>query len=117
MKNLLIDVLERFCPNNVFLQGTLDEKAQYPETFITFWTYDVPEGSHYDNEAHSFDWSFLVNIYSANPETINTMPEQIRKALKGVGFIPQGKGNDLPSDVPTHTAWTMDVLYRETINN
>ena len=49
MKNLLIEVLERFCPNNVFLQGTLDEKAQYPETFITFWTYDVPEGSHYDN--------------------------------------------------------------------
>lgn len=117
MKDLLIDVLERFCPNNVFLQGTLDENAKYPETFITFWTYDVPEGSHYDDEAHSFDWSFLVNIYSSDQKKLNTMPEQIRQALKGAGFIPQGKGNDLPSDVPTHTAWTMDVLYRETINN
>lgn len=114
MKDLLISVLERFCPGNVFLQGTLDENSDYPSTFITFWTNDVPEGNHYDNEPNSFDWYFSVNIYSANPDTVNTMPEQIRTALKSAGFIPQGKGNDLPSDVPSHTAWTIDVIYRET---
>lgn len=115
MKELLISVLEEFCPQNVFLQGTLDEDAEYPETFITFWAYDVPEGSHYDNDAHSFDWSFNVNFYSSDPLLVNTKPAEIRIALKEAGFIPQGKGNDIPSDVPTHTGWAMDVIYRETI--
>ncbi len=114
MKDLLIEVLNKFCPNNVFLQGTLDEKAEYPQTFITFWTNDVPEGSHYDNEPNSFYWYFSVNVYSTNPATVNSLPAEIRVAMKETGFIPQGKGNDLPSDVPTHTAWTMDFIYRET---
>lgn len=115
MKDLLINVLEEFCPNNVFLQGTFDEKADYPDTFITFWTYDVPEGSHYDNEAHSFDWSFNVNFYSNDPSLVNTKPAEIRKKLKEAGFIVDGKGNDIPSDTPTHTGWALDVIYRETI--
>lgn len=115
MKDLLINVLEGFCPDNVFLQGTLDENADYPESFITFWCYDVPEGSHYDNEANSFDWSFNVIFYSSDPLKVNTVPEEIRIALKKAGFIPQGKGNDIPSDVITHTGWAMEFIYRQTI--
>lgn len=115
MKDLLIGVLEKICPNNVFLQGTIDENKDYPDTFITFWTYDVPEGSHYDNEAHSFDWSFNVNFYSNDPLLVNTKPSELRTKLKEAGFIVDGKGNDIPSDVPTHTGWTLDVIYRETV--
>ena len=39
-------------------------------------------------------------------------PDLLRKAKKA-GFIPQGKGQDILSDEPTHTGWAMDFIYKE----
>lgn len=113
MKQTLIDVLETFCPNNVYLQGTLSQDAAYPESFITFWTNYTDDNSHFDDDVFSVDWNFSVNYYSSDPTSVNTVPAQISAALKAIGFIPQGKGNDLPSDRPTHTGWTIDFIYTE----
>lgn len=113
MKESLLTVLETICPNNVYLQGTLSEI--YPESFITFWTNYADDNSHYDNTVHSIDWQFSVNYYSSNPALVGTVPTQIRTALKNAGFIPQGKGSDIPSDEPTHTGWTMDFIKTEFI--
>ena len=113
MKQKLIDVLEKFCPDNVFLQGTIDDKQEYPETFITFWTNFTDDNSHYDNNVHSVDWQFSVFYYSTNPELVNSIPDQISKALRQAGFIPQGKGNDIPSDRLSHTGWVIDFIYTE----
>jgi len=55
-------------------------------------------------------------FYSDDPTEVNTIPEQISTALKAAGFIPQGKGNDIMAESPTHTGWAMDFIYRETIN-
>lgn len=110
MKSKLLTVLETFCPNNVFLQGTLANNAPYPDEFITFWTDTTPDNAHYDNDTKSWDWHFSVIYYSNNPANVGTKPAQITAALKVAGFIPQGKGNDIPSDVQSHTGWAMEFI-------
>lgn len=112
MKQKLINELEKF-GYPVFLQGSLNENEAYPDTFITFWTEDIPDRSHYDDETTSYDWIFSVNFYSNDPTLVNSKPDEIRVALKNAGFVPQGKGRDLPSDEPTHTGWGQDYYYIE----
>lgn len=112
MKQKLIDILSTF-GYPVFLQGSLNEDQAYPETFITFWADPVTDNGHYDNEPAAWDWDFSVMFYSSDPLLVNTKPEEIRKALKAAGFIPQNKGRDVPSDEPTHTGWAMDFFYIE----
>lgn len=117
MKELLISILEQFCPDNVFLQGSLNPNEPYPQKFITFFITSTEDNSFYNNSLSAEDWDFSVMFYSDDPTEVNTIPAQISAALKSAGFIPQGKGNDLMSDRPTHTGWAMDFLYRENINN
>lgn len=112
MKQKLIDELSKF-GYPVFLQGSMNAEDKYPDSFITFFTDDTPDGSHYDNETTSYVWNFAVIFYSNDPALVNSKPEEIRKALKAAGFIPQGKGNDILSDEPTHTGWAMDFIYQE----
>lgn len=97
----------------LFLHGTMNPDKVYPETFVTFWTDSTDDNAHYDNKATAVDWAFSVILYSANPATVNTKPDEIRAALKAAGFIPQGKGSDAPSDEPTHTGWAMDYITTE----
>lgn len=112
MKQKLITELEKL-GYPVFLQGSLNADAAYPDSFITFWTDDAPDNSHYDNETASYAWDFSVIFYSNDPALLNSKPDEIRKALKAAGFVPQGKGRDIPSDEPTHTGWAMDFFYIE----
>ena len=83
--------------------------------FITFWTDATEDNAHYDDDVTSIDWNFNVIFYSCDPLEVAVVPDQIRTALKAVGFIPQGKGYDMPSDVATHTGWVTEYLYRENI--
>jgi hypothetical protein len=109
MKQKLISALETF-GFPVMLQGTLNHEDAYPDSFITFWCNDTDDKDHFDNEATSFDWFFSVIFYSNNPTLVNTKPNEIRAVLKSAGFISQGKGNDVPSDEPSHTGWAMDFI-------
>lgn len=115
MKSLLISILETICPNNVYLQGTLNPNVAYPESFITFFCDDTPEDDFYDDEPQSVIWSFSVIFYSSNPALVGTQPPAIIAALKQGGFIPQGRGHDIPSDRVTHTGWAMDFTIRQTL--
>lgn len=112
MKNKLIAVLTKY-GFPVMLQGTLNPEEAYPETFITFWTDSTDDGAHLDNITTSYDWAFSVILYSSNPVIVNTLPDDMRADLKAAGFIPQGKGFDIPSDNPTHTGWALDVIATE----
>lgn len=112
MKNKLINTLSKF-GYPVFLQGTLNPAEAYPDTFITFFTDSTDDNASFDNVTTAWDWSFSVILYSNNPEIVNTKPNEIRAALKAAGFIPQGKGNDIMSDEPTHTGWAMDFIIKE----
>lgn len=112
MKQKLITALQSF-GYPVYLQGTINPEETYPNTFITFFTDITENGTHYDNKTNSVHWSFSVILYSNDPVTVNTKPDEIRAALKAAGFIPQGKGNDVLSDEPTHTGWAMDFIITE----
>ena len=116
MKELFYSILNQFCPNAVYLQGTLNEDETYPQKFITYFVTDTADITFYNNDTAAYEWDFSVMFYSNNPIEVNTIPEQIRKALKAAGFIPQGKGNDIISDEKEYTGWAMDFIYRENVN-
>lgn len=113
VKETFIEIAENYCPDNVFLQGSLNPEIPYPETFITFFITSSEFNSFYNNDANRIDWEIAVMIYSTNPDTIDTISKGIIKDCKAAGFIPQNAGNDIPSDVETHTGWALDLIYPE----
>lgn len=115
MKALLIQTLETICPGKVFLQGTLNDDEAYPAEFITFWTPYTDDEKHYDNDVHSVVWNFSVIYYADDPDKVASVPTTIRTALKAAGFIPQGRGHDIPSGEPSHTGWAMEFIIEEEI--
>ncbi len=102
MKNELITLLKTF-NYPVFLQGSMNADDTYPSSFFTFWNYETPEDSHYDNEAVRAIWGFWVYFYSDDPLLVDTKLDEARKLLKQNGWIVDGKGKDVASDVETHT--------------
>jgi hypothetical protein len=113
MKQKLIDILEKHCPNNAYLQGTMNPEEEYPEDFVTFWTPSTDDAAHYDNKTAAVDWYFSVIYYSSDPMQVNTKSFEIAADLKAAGFVQLGKGNDILSDEPTYTGWAMDFVYTE----
>lgn len=113
MKRKLIEILSRF-GYPVYLHGTIAADEAYPDTFITFQVTEADDGSHYDDRPANWIWDFEVFLYSNDPETVNSKPDEIRRALAAEGFIPRGKGWDIPSDEPTHTGWAQEYYYIET---
>lgn len=97
----------------VLLQGTIPQGEAYPEAFITFWVTDTADGDHYDNAPAYWHWEVDVYFYATDPREVEAEPQRIREALKGAGFVPQGRGYDIPSDEPTHTGWAMEYYFRE----
>ena len=112
MKELLISILESF-GFPVFLQGSLNKDAPYPESFFTFWNDQTYDNNHYDNEPISYTWSFDINFYSTNPDFVNKMLIDAKKVLKQNGFIISGQGEDRASDEPTHTGRGYTALIIE----
>lgn len=117
VKENLIAILETYCPDNVYLQGTLNPDEAFPDTFITFFVTDSEFNAFYNDDANRIDWSIAVMIYSINPNTIDTIAGNVIADCKTAGFIPQGAGNDIPSGIETHTGWAIDFLYPQTTNN
>ena len=113
MKQKLIDILDKFCPNEVYLQGTMNPEEAYPSEFVTFFVQYTESRAHYDNAARVCGWHFAVIYYSDDPVKVNTKPFQIAAALKAAGFVQQGKGSDILSDDPAFTGWAMDFTYSE----
>ena len=96
-----------------FLQGTLEEDAPYPDTFITFQTTGSEDNSFYDNKLFAEDWNYTAILYTNNPLLIESEPPKIIQKLKQNGYLPQGKGFDIPSDEPTHTGWVLNFIHKE----
>lgn len=113
MKQKLIDILEKFCPNNVFLQGSMNPEEAYPSEFVTFFVQYTEDVAHYDNAVAAVGWHFAVIYYSDDPQMVNTKPFGIAAALKAAGFVQQGKGSDILSDDPAFTGWAMDFTISE----
>lgn len=108
MKNVLIQTLEPL-GFPIFQQGSLGDDEQYPDTFFTFWNNNADGKTYYDDEEHNYIWDFDLNIYSTNPDIVNSELLEVKKLLKKKGFIINGKGHDVMSDEPTHTGRGINV--------
>lgn len=116
MKEKLIAILECFCPDNVYLQGTLNDEEDFPQDFITFFVSDTGDLEYFDNALVGEAWHFSVIYYSNDPAKVNSVPFTISAALKNAGFIPEGKGRDIFSNKAGYTGWAMDFVIRENEN-
>ena len=115
-KQLLINILSKFgfiSGETLCLQGTMNPDITYPKEFITFWTDYTDDNGHLDDTVYSVDWHFTVIYYANDPALVNTRPFEFMTALREAGFIPQGKGNDIISDEPTHDGWVVEYIYTE----
>lgn len=112
MKKLLIDTLLKL-GYPVFLHGSMSEDEQFPPTFFTYTTVDTQSKNFYDDETENTEWVFQVILYSNDPETLEIVAEKSRQELIKAGFIPDGKGNDIISEEPTHTGWICNYTYLE----
>lgn len=110
MKEQLISLLESF-GYPVFLQGSLEKDAAYPESFFTFWNNETPDASHYNDDTIGYIWYFTVNFYSSDPALVNTALVNAIALLKSNRWIISGVGYDVPSDEPTHTGRGVDVIF------
>lgn len=110
MKDLLTRTVEAL-GYPAYLQGTMSENEPYPQSFVTFFTLAGDDAGHFDNEPSGVAWRYTVIFYSSDPRLVASAPKEIRAALKAVGFIPRGRGMDIPSDEPTHTGWAMEFYY------
>lgn len=110
MKELLIQVLESF-GFPVFLHGTLGDDEPFPPAFFTFITVDSPDEYPFDDTPTKTAWEYQITFYSADPRQVKQYAAESRTTLKAAGFIPQGKGRDIPSDEPTHTGWICNYYY------
>lgn len=117
MKEKLIEILETFCPDDVYLQGTINPDESYPPKFITFFVTDSDFDKFYNNDSNQIDWFVNVIFYSSNPQEVLSIPPEIIRALRAEGFLPQNAGLDVVSDVITHTGWAMDFIYPEKYTN
>lgn len=97
----------------VMLQGSIAKDEAYPSSFFTFWNNNTEDLNHYENLPIAYEWDFDVNFYSNDPDLVETVLISAKTALQGAGFIIDGKGHDLPTDVITHTGRGMTVKYRE----
>lgn len=112
MKKKLIEILENL-NYPVFLQGSLNNEAEYPDTFFTFWNFETPESGFYDNGASKAVWGFWIYIYSNDPILVEMELEKARNLLKEAGYIASGKGEDVASDIDTHTGRMIEVYFIE----
>ena len=115
MKEQLITLLETF-GYEVFLQGSINSKEDYPESFFTFWNFQTPEAAFYDDNANRAVWGFWIYFYSVDPLLVEQVPEQARQLLKQNGWIPQGKPTDISVDKPTHTGAFFSAYIFENYN-
>lgn len=112
MREKLIQLLEPL-GHEIYLHGTIAEDEAYPDSFITFLELDSPDAGHFDNKPIGTAWEYQIIFYSTDPEKVLEESEKIRTTLRDAGWIPQGKGRDIPSDEPTHTGKVNTYLYLE----
>ena len=113
MEDNLINILSKL-GYPVYRQGSMSDDDIYPSTFLTFWNYDTPDHSHYDNSEYGYDWSFNIYVYSNNPELTYSVLAEARTKLKKAGWIVNGKGFDVQSDEATHTGRGLEIFFLET---
>lgn len=98
-------------------QGSFTEGEELPESFFTFWNADTESIFHYDDDDHKTQWFWYVYLYTKNPAIMYSKLEEFIKLAKEKGFNVDGKGIDIPSDVPDYLGRYVRLTYVEDNKN
>lgn len=108
----LLNTLAPLC-TDIIEQGSLAPNASYKSRFFTFWNSTTEDHKHYNNATHGYVWSVDVNFYSTDPRDVYSTLDAARERLKAEGWVVNGKGHAVASDVNTHTGRGFTALYIE----
>ena len=97
----------------IFLQGSLNDEEEYPKSFFTYWNFQADDIAPFDNEASVCQWGYWLYFYSSNPILVETEILRAKELLKKAGFEVWGKGEDIKSDVDSHTGRMINVYFYE----
>lgn len=114
VKGLLIDTLESF-GYPIYLQGSLSDEDDYPDSFFTFFNNGTTDDRFFDNAETCTIWDIDLNIYSNDPVVVNETFITAKPLLKAAGFIVNGVGYDIISDESTHTGRGINLTYCEKV--
>ncbi len=117
VKQHLIDLLTNEFGYPVYLQNSLADDADLPETFFTFFNNETYDESFFDNLQHQTVWNFDLNVYSRNPEITNTILYSVKALLKQNGWLVDGVGYDLVSDDIEYTGRGIEIIFVERSQN
>ena len=115
----LVNIYELICDTLAPLGYTVKEQGTYPlgatlpETFITYFIVDSPNGSFADNMPTSKTSRIQLVLYSKKPSIKQTADNLFKSVMLLGGFLRVG-GRDLPFNAGTgHYAYTCDYRYYE----
>lgn len=114
VKQLLIDTISSF-NYPVYQQGSMSDSDEYPDSFFTFFNNETNDDQFFDNQETITIWDLDLNIYSNDPEVVNTTLLTAKPLLKAAGFIVNGAGYDVLSDEETHTGRGINLIYIEKV--
>lgn len=115
IKQLLIDTVFNYFHYPVYQQGSMSDSDEYPDSFFTFFNNETNDDNFFDNQETITIWDFDLNIYSIDPDVVNTTLRDAKPLLKAAGFIVNGVGYDVLSDEETHSGRGINVLYIEKV--
>lgn len=80
-----------------FRQGSLTDET-YPNSFFTFWNYDTPSTSFYDNDEKRYIERVQVCFYTNDAKLIYSVMDQFVIEAKQAGFVVSKRAYDVPAD-------------------
>lgn len=108
----LIETLEQL-DHPVYKQGSLNENEVFPDSFFTFWNFQSDESVSFDDKPYYCNWGYWVYFYSCDPVLVENELLKAKDLLIKNGFEIYGKGEDIKSDLVSHTGRFMTVYYKE----
>lgn len=94
-------------------QGTYPSGTTLPETYITYFNVDNPNGTYYDNKPESTKTRIQLVLYSKKPAIKQNADNLFKSVMLPAGFLRIG-GRDLPFNESTgHYAYTCDYRFYE----
>lgn len=108
MIDALLSILESF-KYPVFLHGSMNPDAGFPDSFFTYWNASTPEGADYSNSPHWAVWKFHVYFYSSDRRTVESTIDQAFDALRAAGWTLEGRPRDAVTTIETHTGRMLTV--------
>ena len=87
--------------------------SELPEAFLTYWNIDTPESGFYDNDSHKNIYFWIVYCYATDENELYSTLDSFIELAKNKGFKTDGKGKDIPSDVPNYLGRYIKLTYEE----